>query len=275
MDQQQPNTPAKKTGMSGIAIAITVCLVVLGAGTRYVTTMKMSSVSAETDQVRELSQDLDALQQKAIYDSYSDPDAMVNYQTQHTESLRKFREENPDDDSIDAFMVDFVLASNETAPDTSVIEAEIERILDYSTIQTRADLVERANRLRELDGLVVEMIEWTRELPNDFESQLKESDFSAKKQRQAKHVFEVGFNMPARVKIQELDRRILRVVNQVLEVLHNSWGRWTYDTESGQLLFDDDAELAAMNKLFDSFDKLADEQQAVQLRILTEAQRGR
>lgn len=275
MDQQQPNSSKKKPGMSGLAIATTVCLVILGAGSRYVTNMKMSAASAETDQVRELSQDLDALQQKAIYDSYSDPDAMANYQTQHTESLRKFREEKPDDDSIEAFMVDFVLASNETAPDTSVIETEVERILDFSTIQTRGDLFERANSLRQLDGLVVEMIEWIRELPNDFESQLQESDFSAKKQRQAKYVFEVGFNMPARVKIQELDRRILRVVNQMLEVLSNSWGRWTYDTESGLLLFDDDAELSAMNKLFDAFDDLPQEQHAVQLRMMTESQRRR
>ena len=274
MDQQK-NTPAKKTGMSGIAIATTVCLVVLGAGSRYVTNMKMNSASADTAQARALSQDLDALQQKAIYDSFSDPDAMANYQAQHTESLRKFREENPDDNSIEAFMVDFILESNEAAPDTSVVETEVERILDFSTIKARGDLFERANSLRQLDGLVVEMIEWIRELPDEFESQLEETEFSSKKQQQAMRAFVTGLNAPACIKLQELDRRILRVVNQMLEVLSNSWGRWTYDTESGMLLFDDEAELAAMNALFEAFDDLAEEQQVVQHRMLTESQRRR
>lgn len=273
MDHDQQSVPPQKPKMTGAVVAIIVGIGILAGGSRFLTNAKMSHASAETPEVRELTRTLDELERRTINNLYTDPDAVDNYVAQHTENLKKFREQNPDDDSIEAFMADFALWSDETAPDTTIVSDEVVIILNFSTIESKSDLFDRARRLRQLDGVLVEMIEWLRELPGEFETQLADTDYSSRVKKQAKRDFDAGFDLQSRLKIQELDRRMLRIASQMIEILNRSWGRWTYNTESGMLLFVDKSSLTTMNDLTESLKDLAEEQQAVQLRMLTDSQR--
>jgi outer membrane murein-binding lipoprotein Lpp len=275
MDHDQQSVPPQKPKMTGAVVAIIVGIGILAGGSRFLTNAKLNHASAETPEVRELTRTLDELERRTINNLHSDPDAVDNYVAQHTENLKKFREQNPDDDSIEAFMADFALWADETAPDTSIVSDEVVIILNFSTIESKSDLFDRARRLRQLDGVLFEMIEWLEELPGEFETQLAETDYSSRMKKQAKRDFDAGFDLQSRLKIQELDRRMLRIAGQMIEILNRSWGRWTYNTETGMLLFVDKSSLTTMNELTESLKDLAEEQQAVQIRMLTDSQRRR
>ncbi|MEO0631621.1 MAG: hypothetical protein AAFY46_12980, partial [Planctomycetota bacterium] len=71
-------------------------------------------------------------------------------------------------------------------------------------------------------------------------------------------------NLPARTEIHQLDRRMYRVVNDMLVHLRGSWGRWTYEAGSDMVQFDDDADVAVFNAHVDRLDELIARQAKVQ-----------
>lgn len=265
--------PASKAKQNMFIVACLVVLGVIGAGSRVFTSMKLDSASAEAQEVERLVDSLDNIRQDALGELDSNPDAVWEYQQKHTQQLEDYRAANPNDTSMDAFITDFVLSSNKTAPDTSIVGEDLEWIMDFSNVQSRAELVRRAGRLRELDAVLVDMSSWISDLPGNFEAELNDSDFPVEIQNKAKKVFLYGFDTKGRLKIQELDRRLLRTVNQMLEVLHLSWGEWTYDSNAEQIVFEDDEAVVKFNQLFDSMIDLAEQQQVIQRRILTAADR--
>ncbi len=265
--------PASKAKQNMFIVACLVVLGVIGAGSRVFTSMKLDSASAEAQEVERLVDSLDNIRQDALGELDSNPDAVWEYQQKHTQQLEDYRAANPDDTSMDAFITDFVLSSNKTAPDTSIVGEDLEWIMDFSNVQSKAELVRRAGRLRELDAVLVDMSSWISDLLGNFEAELNDSDFPVELQNKAKKVFLYGFDTKGRLKIQELDRRLLRTVNQMLEVLHLSWGEWLYDSNAEQIVFEDDEAMVKFNQLFDSMIDLAEQQQAIQRRILTAADR--
>lgn len=265
--------PASKAKQNMFIVACLVVLGVIGAGSRVFTSMKLDSASAEAQEVERLVDSLDNIRQDALGELDSNPDAVWEYQQKHTQQLEDYRAANPNDKSMDAFITDFVLSSNKTAPDTSIVGEDLEWIMDFSNVQSKAELVRRAGRLRELDAVLVDMSSWISDLPGNFEAELKDSDFPVEIQNKAKKVFLYGFDTKGRLKIQELDRRLLRTVNQMLEVLHLSWGEWLYDSNAEQIVFEDDEAVVKFNQLFDSMIDLAEQQQVIQRRILTAADR--
>lgn len=265
--------PASKAKQNMFIVACLVVLGVIGAGSRVFTSMKLDSASAEAQEVERLVDSLDNIRQDALGELDSNPDAVWEYQQKHTQQLEDYRAANPNDTSMDAFITDFVLSSNKTAPDTSIVGEDLEWIMDFSNVQSKAELVRRAGRLRELDAVLVDMSSWISDLPGNFEAELNDSDFPVEIQNKAKKVFLYGFDTKGRLKIQELDRRLLRTVNQMLEVLHLSWGEWTYDSNAEQIVFEDDEAVVKFNQLFDSMIDLAEQQQVIQRRILTAADR--
>lgn len=271
----QPNASAPKPRLNRLIIGALVCLGVMGMGSRMLTAAKMNTASAEPPEVQELANALESLQQNAIKDLDTNPDAIENYQAKHTEQLEAYLEANTDDNSVDAFLANFVLSTNRTAPDTTIVGRELEWIMDFSTVKTTDDLVKRANRLRELDQVLVDMTEWLTELPNEFDAQLWETDYPQGLKKNLKNVFLVGTNIPGRIKIQEQDQRLLRLVDQMLQVLHRTWGRWEFDSEMQMLVFDEDEAMETFNSLVDSIDALGVEQLELQREILSTPDRYR
>ncbi|MEL7484400.1 MAG: hypothetical protein AAFN41_08600 [Planctomycetota bacterium] len=270
MDHDTREAPAKTKSIGGKLITTgCIALAVLAAGSRFYFDTFAKDATAKNPEVEALSDAIESLRDETVISLETDPEALDRFQQEHRKLLSDFRDKTSPSDSPQAFFVDFVLSYNTKAPDEDAMAAEWERIMDFSTIETPADIMERADKLRWLEEQSLAMIAWIEAFPAEFEAALALSDFSERSQRKAKKSVVAAMALPARVEIHQLDRRMYRVINDILIHLRASWGRWTYDTESGMVLFDNDADVATLNGYFDQLDTLIAKQIAIQDDLLT------
>ncbi len=75
-------------------------------------------------------------------------------------------------------------------------------------------------------------------------------------------------------KIRDTDRRVIKEYRSILKIYKTYWGKWFIDSETGELIFENDLAVTEYNKHIRSIDSIANEQKTLQKEILTSLKNG-
>lgn len=81
-------------------------------------------------------------------------------------------------------------------------------------------------------------------------------------------------NMPLAREVRRIDRDLIRAMEDLLIVLKSTWGAWRVDAGSGELLFDNDAEVTRCTQLFEQIEKLRLEHRHIQMQVDAQERAG-
>ena len=82
--------------------------------------------------------------------------------------------------------------------------------------------------------------------------------------------FSKGFQKDQLLLMRDTDRRLCDGAIQLLNLLKERWGTWSYDEASEAFVFDDDATTDRYNQLFAAIGEAANEQAAIQEKLLAD-----
>lgn len=124
--------------------------------------------------------------------------------------------------------------------------------LDPSSMKSRGDIQHRLSLIDQFLSLNSRFTSELKNAPTQFRASLVKAGLGQRDLAQAENEFAAGFKLPMQLQFRQLQSQFGESAKAYLSLLESQWGRWTFSSDTGQVVFENSSVIEQFNNASDA-----------------------